>query len=475
MRPALALALCALAVLVRASAASSDIPWPSYCGEDRPIPPLDASIPVTLMQAQVIVRHGDRTPAFNHMCWVDNTAVWECDMSQLQLSSVTPWETTASPTRLYRKVFQPGAEVLPNGNCGLGQLTTVGYNQHIKNGQYLRDYYVDKVGLIPPTWLDDPSQFHLRSDNALRTEESGQALFSGLYPEATDRLAAKATSGIPVVPFYVEDEDTDTMTYNPTRCPGINNLTAKIAADPKYVEHIAKITTPLAKELTNVFGLPVPPTGWTSGIATKLDCLMTHRCHNFSLPAGVTPDLFAAVIEDDTWTYGFQLNYTGFVKLAVGTFMGELLDNMKAMIATQQPTSDVSRAPPPARKARKFWVYAGHDDGPVMPMMAALGAYHGVWSPYATLIALELYNSSSGSLSEPMLVEPALRGVGTRAAASPAAAADDMQYYVRAIVLGEEVKMPFCSAVLCPIAEFEQLVASLVPTEAECLGTTPVA
>lgn len=57
--------------------------------------------------------------------------------------------------------------------------------------QYLRDYYVDKVGLIPPTWLDDPSQFHLRSDNALRTEESGQALFSGLYPEATDRLAAK--------------------------------------------------------------------------------------------------------------------------------------------------------------------------------------------------------------------------------------------------------------------------------------------
>ena len=299
----------------------------------------------------------------------------------------------------------------------------------------------------------------------------------------------------------MEDEDTDTMTYNPTRCPGINNLTAKIAADPKYVEHIAKITTPLAKELTNVFGLPVPPTGWTSGIATKLyvieapcglggppldvcdecvvgvrsDCLMTHRCHNFSLPAGVTPDLFAAVIEDDTWTYGFQLNYTGFVKLAVGTFMGELLDNMKAMIATQQPTSDVSRAPPPARKARKFWVYAGHDDGPVMPMMAALGAYHGVWSPYATLIALELYNSSSGSLSEPMLVEPALRGVGTRAAASPAAAADDMQYYVRAIVLGEEVKMPFCSAVLCPIAEFEQLVASLVPTEAECLGTTPVA
>ena len=135
MRPALALALCALAVLVRASAASSDIPWPSYCGEDRPIPPLDASIPVTLMQAQVIVRHGDRTPAFNHMCWVDNTAVWECDMSQLQLSSVTPWETTAPPTRLYRKVFQPGAEVLPNGNCGLGQLTTVGYNQHIKNGQ----------------------------------------------------------------------------------------------------------------------------------------------------------------------------------------------------------------------------------------------------------------------------------------------------------------------------------------------------
>ena len=115
MRPALALALCALAVLVRASAASSDIPWPSYCGEDRPIPPLDASIPVTLMQAQVIVRHGDRTPAFNHMCWVDNTAVWECDMSQLQLSSVVglePLALAAAMRAFYQQLFRSGGALV---------------------------------------------------------------------------------------------------------------------------------------------------------------------------------------------------------------------------------------------------------------------------------------------------------------------------------------------------------------------------
>jgi len=56
-------------------------------------------------------------------------------MTQLELSSVTPWETTATPSRLYRKQFEPAAEVLPHGNCGLGQLTTIGYQQHIANGQ----------------------------------------------------------------------------------------------------------------------------------------------------------------------------------------------------------------------------------------------------------------------------------------------------------------------------------------------------
>lgn len=225
---------------------------------------------------------------------------------------------------------------------------------------------------------------------------------------------------------------------------------------------------------------------------------MTHRCHDFALPDTVTEELFDAIVEEDTWQYGYQLNYTGFVRLAVGTFMGELLANAEAMVAKHTAAttaaSDASRTPPPPRQARRFWLYAGHDDGPIMPMMRALGAFHGVWSPYATLIALELYNSSSPTPDEPADVptassaSAALRGaadamMGTIEAATAAARAvaggspvsgahaEATEYFfVRAIVLGQVVQMPGCSSTLCPLSQFRALVESLVPTAAECAG-----
>lgn len=57
--------------------------------------------------------------------------------------------------------------------------------------QYLRQAYVDRLGFLPPSWLDDPDDFHLRSDDVLRTLQSAQALFEGLYPPQTDKLATK--------------------------------------------------------------------------------------------------------------------------------------------------------------------------------------------------------------------------------------------------------------------------------------------
>ena len=61
--------------------------------------------------------------------------------------------------------------------------------------QYLRQAYVDRLGFLPPSWLDDPEAFHLRSDDVLRTLQSAQALFEGLYPPETDKLTSKEVRG----------------------------------------------------------------------------------------------------------------------------------------------------------------------------------------------------------------------------------------------------------------------------------------
>lgn len=76
---------------------------------------------------------------------------------------------------------------------------------------------------------------------------------------------------MPVVPFYVEDIDTDTMTYNPTRCPALNSLTATIQNTTEFTNHIKTVTTPLAERASKAFGIPVPPVGWSNGgLNTKL-------------------------------------------------------------------------------------------------------------------------------------------------------------------------------------------------------------
>ncbi len=37
-----------------------------------------------------------------------------------------------------------------------------------------------------------------------------------------------------------------------------------------------------------------------------------------------------------------------------------------------------------------FLLYSGHDDGPIIPVLAALGVFDGSWPPYASMISLEL-------------------------------------------------------------------------------------
>ena len=47
------------------------------------------------------------------------------------------------------------------GNCSVGQLTTIGFNQQQLNGGYLRKAYVD-TGFLNSTI--SPSEIYLRSD-----------------------------------------------------------------------------------------------------------------------------------------------------------------------------------------------------------------------------------------------------------------------------------------------------------------------
>lgn len=305
---ALGLATCAAmltAVLARGgSSAAVDLvhpalDYPAYCGgtqEPIPAPSPDEGSSLTLVQAQVFIRHGDRTPAFDTPCWANDDVLYNCTVDQLQAAWADPSTTSVSPDRLFVKSRMPGRQYLP-GNCGLGQLTERGVAQQRANGKNLRDAYVTREGLLPENYWEDPDAMFFRSDDAERTIESGQSLVDGLYPPESRARAADA-GGIPIIRWWTMDEEMDDMVVPPTGgtkvCPALGNASKAATSSPAFQDHLKTVTAPLDAQCEKVFGVDVPD-GWVNGgINSKLDCLMTHVCYDRPVPSGLTQELFDA-------------------------------------------------------------------------------------------------------------------------------------------------------------------------------------
>ena len=72
-----------------------------------------------------------------------------------------------------------GSNVLP-GNCLIGQLTNIGYNQQIVNGKGIGQRYIDYYGLLPSLFnsgADLDNLILLRSDDSPRVEQSAMVCF----------------------------------------------------------------------------------------------------------------------------------------------------------------------------------------------------------------------------------------------------------------------------------------------------------
>lgn len=83
--------------------------------------------------------------------------------------------------------------------------------------------------------------------------------------------------------------------------------------------------------------------------------------------------------------------------------------------------------------AKKFLLYSGHDTGPMMPTLAAFGLLKDKWAPYASLISMELYESST----------------------TPA------DWAVRFVYNGTVMNVPGCSDAICPWADFEKILSNI--------------
>jgi len=365
---------------------------------------------LNLMLVQVITRHGDRTTL--SMLPNDNRP-FLCNITTFVSPSLNN-DPLSNPQLLFRKNYLSG--VIP-GNCNLGQLTEKGYNQHLTLGTNYRNLYVDTYGFLKEEM--DATEVLLRSTDIPRTLQSAQANFWGLYPPDPPKQGY-----VPVLNIFTMDAESEYVFPNDLLCPRAPLLYQQIMKSPEIIEY-EKSKQPLLAQIAlalgvNVTQLPI----WTR----MFDAFHVMKCYGMGYPNGITQKMVDEVWEVANWEYNFQLNNTELVRLWIGYFAKELLENIQAKVALNSNFTP------------KYLMYSGHDTT-LGALLSAFGVYDGHWPPYASHIELELW---SDSISSYQFVQVKYQGTGLR--------------------------VPGCSAVLCPIKEFYQAVTPFIPDnyEEEC-------
>ena len=424
---------------------AATFPYCNVAMDTGVIPPLPKS--GELVQVQVFIRHGSRTPSSlaKTPSWAGaQEAEYDCTARLLE----APDADLPDPV-LFSKQYLRGRNELP-GNCMLGQLVSAGLDMCRSSGRHLKAAYGH---FLPDTPIGNEQAFFLRSDDVPRTIASGQALFSAMYPASM----AKAGSA---VPWHTMDggSDAETILPNTRVCPALGPAYVRAAANFRQTAHYRNVSTPLASELSTALNRTIAP----DAIGRLLDPLMSVSCPTVprvrggSPPAAFTPALqLRAVAEAADALYGV-LNDTNVARFGAGPLIGEMLASLER--ATLEQTTSTA--------APKFVLWSGHDTGPMAPVLAALRVGGAEFPRFNDLLAVELHRAPSAAARRTPSGHPSGHPSGREGRSAAAS-----EYAVRLVHNGQVVTplVPGCpKAELCPYIAFHATAAKLVPTPAEC-------
>jgi acid phosphatase len=309
-----------------------------------------------------------------------------------------------------------GRNIFP-GNCGLGALTTKGFQQQLLNGKLLRTAYIDQNSLLSPQL--NLAELWVRSDNMPRTIQSAQGLLLGLYPPSTDLQAAQ------ILDIYTQDLELDDIMSNYNLCPRYAEVQAESQKTPAYLQHFQNITLPLFKELQNLVHQPV------NNIGEMFDCMTTHVCHDVALPSGIDNLLYQRVVAEVNYEYNNSVSYPNASynsQLGIGFLIRDFF------LASQGQVNGSTTA--------KLMLWSAHDVT-LFSLLVAFGVWDGRWPAYASMLVFEFYEQSDSST------------------------------VVRANYNGKTLVIPGCGNELCSWDNFQKIVASLIPRDpADCDQTS---
>ncbi|KAG0006896.1 hypothetical protein BGZ65_002203 [Modicella reniformis] len=377
----------------------------NYCQAQRPAlntfpePKFKGS---TLVNSQLFIRHGDRTPSAVNPRDLDLT--WECAKTNAYaFTGIGTDEAEKAPFHYANVVAHqiitipqksPFATQMWKGSCLPGQLTPVGAMQHRRLGTVLRQIYVDKFKLLPATF--DPEAVYIRSTEGLcipyipamrlssadvwRTKQSAENLMAGMY----GIQSPSSTTPPPVLQIHTLPIEIDYLTMNTNACPRLSKIKSEMEKASQVLKRLKADTVEFKKELINILGVETFMSGY-------MDTVLPRVCHGKPLQclpneaneeskcitkASVTRILEVIGVET-TETFRDAEGITEVLRLGIGPFVDEIKQNLLHAKANGKV---------------RFSFYSGHDTT-ILPLLGVLDSLDMRWPPYASSILVELWRT----------------------------------------------------------------------------------
>lgn len=370
--------------------------------DTRGIPPLSQSTltahpDLSILNTNMVIRHGARTPYKPYNCWSSyltspENSKYDCSTTML----MAPFGTDHHV--LFNKKYDALEEPLTNllgGSCHVGQLIEEGAAQEATNGGHIRSAYItteqSSLKLFrslpsPPIQFTDlpyARAVRARGDDQQRTLMSGQILITGIFD--FDNVAEA------IIDYHTADYDADPIYPNSKICPKLSKLRDDAIKSGDFVN---RNTSSAVRSLTEI--LTGPELGYAPWDHI-LDCQYTTICNDRPLPDVLNDftseedreSVFNKMIDHSTWELGYVYTYNdaAFSKLAMAPLFQEILDQLQT--ASRFESQEAYTA---TNTNSVINLFSGHDTT-IMPVLAALKIWDGVWAPYASLIVIETFAS----------------------------------------------------------------------------------
>jgi len=294
-------------------------------------------------------------------------------------------------------------------------LTTYGYLQELNNGGILKKAYIENIHLVSEHL--HPCEVEVHSTDVHRTIDSAEAVVTGMFKIHPEKLQ--------FIDIHIHDASTEILTVNDVAYPIVDVYMQNLTDVPEYNNWYQTKAVPLMAKIEAVMGTPVTS---MDRVEKLFDCSTVHICHNMSIPFSdeLAEEIALVYTQWDVWLYSYP-SPAEFGRYGIGPLLN----------VTEQRMSDIISN----GTAKKLYLSAGHDTGPILSLLVALDLPVTHWPSYASMFVFELWQS------------------------------EDQQYFVRTVYDGVVQTLKDCQNTsgvapdgLCEWTSFQAMVQSFQPS-----------